>query len=120
MGESYTFGYSEFTTWPWPYRKDLERYKAHGADVIEICQFKLAHEEYEALADIEKCGLRAASVQMKVHSVFVDSMAGKPEEPDDRVAEMKRTIEASAPYLPEGTPFVVITGVPPDKNFKKA
>ena len=120
MGENYTFGYSEFTTWPWSFKKDLEHYKAQGADVIEICEFKLAHNEYDALAQVEEFGLRPSSVQMKVHSVFVDSMSGKPEDPADRIAEMKAAIAGSAPHLPAGTPFIVITGIAPDKDIRKA
>ena len=114
------FGYSEFTTWPWSYKQDVRKYKEHGAAAIEVCEFKLAHGEFDALAEIEANGLRPASIQMAVHSVFVDSMANKPEDPSDRIDEMKKTIAASAPYLPQGTPFIVITGIPPEKNFRKA
>ncbi|HEV3153358.1 MAG TPA: sugar phosphate isomerase/epimerase family protein [Candidatus Baltobacteraceae bacterium] len=114
------FGFSEFTTWPWTYARDLQRYGRHGASVIEVCLFKQAQGEFGALAEIEKHGLRASSIQMNVHSVFVDSMANKPEDPADRVAEMKETIAACAPFLPRGTPFIVITGIPPQKNIRKA
>jgi len=116
----YKFGYSEFTTWPWPYKKDLEKYAEHGAGVVEVCEFKLAHGEYDQLAEVGKHGLTASSIQMKVHSVFVDSMANKPEQPEDRIQQMKEAIANSAPFLPKGTPFIVITGVPPDANFRKA
>jgi sugar phosphate isomerase/epimerase len=114
------FGYSEFTTWPWPFRKDLDRYRRHGASVIEICEFKLAHNDYSQLAELEAYELRPSSVQMKVHSVFVDSMASKPEDPADRIHAMKDAIAGSAPYLPAGTPFIVITGAPPDGNMRRA
>jgi sugar phosphate isomerase/epimerase len=120
MDARYKFGFSEFTTWPWSYKKDLQKYREHGADVVEICEFKLAHEDYEALEELKAYNLSPASIQMKVHSVFVDSMAGKPEEPLDRIAEMKNAIAKSAPHLPEGTPFVVITGIAPRGNFRAA
>ena len=117
----YSFGYSEFTTWPWTFREDLRKYAAHGADVIEVCEFKLPHEDYgEHLDLIPREGLQAASVQMQVHSVFEDSMASKPQEPADRIAAMKRSIALSAPHVPRDTPFIVITGIPPDGNIRQA
>lgn len=121
MRALHKFGFSEFTTWPWSYRKDVEEYRRAGADVIEICEFKLAHNDYgDDLQILGENGLTAASVQMKVHSVFVDSMANKPEKPEDRIQAMKDGIAMSAPYLPAGTPFVVITGIPPQGNVRAA
>lgn len=121
MSEQYTFGYSEFTTWPWSYREDLEHYRKHGASVLEMCEFKLAHNDYgDQLQLVEKSGLQIASVQAKVHSVFVDSMANKPEDPADRIDAIKRSIDMTAPYVAKDTPFVIITGVAPDGNFRKA
>lgn len=120
MPQNYKFGYSEFTTWPWPFRTDLQKYAAHGASVVEVCEFKLAHNDYQQLSEIAKHGLTPASIQMKVHSVFVDSMANKPEEPADRLQAMKDGIAKSARFLPRGTPFIVITGVAPQGNFRMA
>ncbi len=40
------FGVSEFTTWPWPFERDVERYAAHGVDAIEVCEFKLNRNDY--------------------------------------------------------------------------
>jgi sugar phosphate isomerase/epimerase len=116
---TYRFGFSEFTTWPWPFKRDVERYKAHGADSIEICEFKLPHNDYGRYLEMLD-GLTPTSVQMSVHSVFVDSMANKPEDPDDRIAAMKSAIAMTAPHLPPGTPFIVITGIAPDGNVRKA
>ncbi|HLI94723.1 MAG TPA: hypothetical protein VKT72_01415, partial [Candidatus Baltobacteraceae bacterium] len=66
------FGYSEFTTWPWPFKQDVDRYKAHGAGCIEVCEFKLSHNDYaEQLKYIGERGMSVASIQAKVHSVFV-------------------------------------------------
>jgi sugar phosphate isomerase/epimerase len=112
------FGFSEFTTWPWPFEKDVAHYPRHGAGRIEICEFKLARGSYAALRDLG--GLTPASVQMYVHSVFVDSMASHPQEPADRIAAMKASIAGSAPFLPAGTPFVVITGIAPNGNVAQA
>lgn len=118
---AYTFGFSEFTTWPWSFKKDLQHYTQQGADVIEVCEFKLAHNDYaDALDAIPASGLAVGSVQAKVHSIFVDSMAGKPEDPEDRIAAIKETIALTAPHVPRGTPFIIITGIAPDGNIRKA
>ncbi len=114
------FGYSEFTTWPWSFAQDVRKYREHGAAVMEICEFKLAHNDYAALEMLGEHSLVPASVQMQVHSVFVDSMASKPSDPADRIQEMKDAIARTAPYVPAGTPFVVITGIPPEGNFRAA
>lgn len=119
--QPYTFGFSEFTTWPWSFKKDLEQYKEHGASVVEVCEFKLAHNDYgDALDLVAANGLEVGSVQPKIHSVFVDSMAGKPQDPADRITAIKDAIERTAPHVRQGTPFVVITGIAPDGNFRKA
>jgi sugar phosphate isomerase/epimerase len=88
---------------------------------MEVCEFKLAHNDYEeALRYIDKHGMTVASIQAKVHSIFVDSMAPTPKDPGDRVNAIKEAIEMSAPYVPKDTPFIVITGVPPEGNMRKA
>jgi len=117
----YDLGFSEFTTWPWSFREDVEQYAAAGAACMEICLFKLPHHDYAgSLQYLPQRGLRAASVQMYVHSVFKDSMAARPEDPRDRLEEMKRALELTAPHVPKGTPFVVITGIAPDGNIEFA
>jgi sugar phosphate isomerase/epimerase len=116
---SASFGYSEFTTWPWSFEEDLRKYSAHGANAIEVCEFKLAHNDYARLADLEQHGLTPSSIQMPIHSVFVDSMASTPADPDDRIVAMEESIARTAPHVPKGTPFIVITGVPPQGNFAK-
>lgn len=120
MARPYRFGFSEFTTWPWSFKKDVEHYKQHGADCIEVCEFKLSHNDYgEQLDYIGKHGLTVSSVQAKVHSVFVDSMAPTPKDSKDRVQAIKEAIDLSAPHLPKDTPFIVITGAPPEGNMRK-
>jgi sugar phosphate isomerase/epimerase len=114
------FGYSEFTTWPWSFEEDLRKYREHGARVIEICEFKLAHNDYTQLEELDRYSLAPSSIQMNVHSIFVDSMANVPKDPADRIATMKAAIAGTAPRVPKGTPFVIITGVPPEGNFNKA
>ena len=115
------FGFSQFTTWPWSFERDLEGYRTHGASAIEICEFKLAHQSYEAqLRTLSESGLTVASVQAHCHSIFLDSMYTRMSETADRIAAIEHAIELTAPYLPEGTPFVVITGAAPDGNLRKA
>jgi len=114
MGSSLPFGVSQFTTWPWPFERDVERYTAHGIPAIEICAFKLDKCDYAPqLNSITAAGLRVSSVQAEVHSLFPDSLAGQPTAPDDRIRHIKTTIERVAPHVPEQTPFVVITGAAP-------
>jgi len=111
------FGVSEFTTWPWSFERDIERYAAHGVDAIEVCEFKLNRDDYRPqLRSIERTGLTVSSVQSTVHSLFPDSLAPSPTDPDDRIRHMESAIERIAPYVPPGTPFVVITGAAPGGN----
>jgi len=108
------FGVSEFTTWPGPFERDAERYAAHGIPWIEICEFKLNRNDYAPqLEAASQLGLSVSSVQTTVHSLFPDSLAGQPTAPDDRIRHIKTAIERIAPYVPEQTPFVVITGAAP-------
>jgi sugar phosphate isomerase/epimerase len=112
------FGVSEFTTWPWPFERDVERYAAHGIDAIEVCEFKLDRNDYAPqLESITAAGLTVSSVQSEVHSLFPDSLAGQPTALEDRVRHMKTAIERIAPHLPEQTPFVAITGAAPGGNI---
>jgi sugar phosphate isomerase/epimerase len=111
------FGVSEFTTWPWSFERDVERYAAHGIPSIEVCEFKLDKNDYAPqLKSIATAGLTVSSVQSEVHSLFPDSLASQPTAPDDRVRHIKRAIDRIAPYVPDQTPFVVITGAAPGGN----
>lgn len=115
------FGFSEFTTWPWTFEEDVRQYKAAGAEWIEVCEFKLAHDDYaRGLQMAAEAGLRVASVQAKIHSVFPDSMEGTTKDSRDRVAAIKNAIRLSAPYVPKGTPFIVITGIAPEADIRRA
>lgn len=114
------FGFSEFTTWPWSFDEDIKAYKDAGAQCVEVCEFKLAHNDYErCLKLVESSGMQVASVQAKIHSIFPDSMEGTTKDPKDRVAAIKNAIRLSAPYIPAGTPFIVITGIAPEGNIRK-
>jgi sugar phosphate isomerase/epimerase len=115
------FGFSEFTTWPWSFEEDVREYKAAGAEWIEVCEFKLAQQEYaRGLRLAADSGLTVGSVQAKIHSIFPDSMESMTKEPRDRLAAIKNAITLSAPSLPKGTPFIIITGIAPEANMRKA
>jgi len=108
------FGISEFTTWPWSFERDVQRYAAHGVEKIEVCEFKLNRGDYAPqLQSIERSGLTVSSVQSTVHSLFPDSLEPSPSDADDRIRHMKAAIERIGPHVPAGTPFVVITGAAP-------
>lgn len=112
--EIHRFAISEFTTKPWTFERDVERYAAHGVDAIEICEFKLDDEGYAGqLAMIAEAGLAVSSVQTTVHSLFPDSLAPSPSDGNDRFDVMTRSIERIAPHIPKGTPFNIITGAAP-------
>lgn len=42
----FPFGISEFTTMPWSFEKDVERYAALGVQAIELCEQKLDEHRY--------------------------------------------------------------------------
>ncbi|MGH7736919.1 MAG: sugar phosphate isomerase/epimerase family protein [Candidatus Tyrphobacter sp.] len=114
MAPAYRFGVSEFTTWPWPFERDVERYSANGIGDIEVCEFKLNRADYAPqLRLIEASGLRVSSVQSTVHSLFPDSLAAQPSAPNDRARHIKDAIARISPHVPPDTPFVVITGAAP-------
>lgn len=111
------FGVSEFTTWPWSFERDLERYPLHGINTIEVCEFKLNRDDYAPqLSQIPQAGLRVSSVQSIVHSLFPDSLAPQPTALADRMRHIKSAIERIAPHVPPETPFVAITGAAPGGN----
>jgi len=118
---SYRLGVSEFTTTPWAFERDVERYAAHGLDAIEVCEFKLkSGSGYgKQLQSIERNGLFVSSVQTTVHSLFPDSLAPQPADPRDRLDAMFVSIDRIARHVPAGTPFVVITGAAPGGDCRR-
>ena len=111
----YTFGVSEFTTWPWSFERDVDRYAAHEIDAIEICEFKLDRDDYAPqLRRVGESGLHVSSVQTTVHSLFPDSLMPSPLDPADRMRHIREAMERIFPHVPPGTPFVLITGAAPN------
>lgn len=117
--EAYTIGVSEFTTWPWTFEHDVERYPQHGIDCIEITEFKLDPHRYaEQLAQIPAAGLGVSSVQALIHALYPTKLQPEPTAPADRLRHIRNSIERIAPHVPGGTPFVVITGAPPGGDVR--
>lgn len=117
---AFEFGVSEFTTWPWAFDEDVERYAQLGVPCIEVCEFKLdpirARDQLESVAEF---GLRIGSVQPRLHSLFPDQPRPEPVAPADRMARLRRSIDLFAVAAP-GTTLVTITGAAPGANFRDA
>lgn len=119
--KGYRFGISEFSTWPWSFDQDIAAYGTLGIDAVEVTQFKLTRPRYaEQLAQVTAAGMQVSSVQTTVHSFFKDSLVGEPPDPQHRLAYMKRSMTEIAPHVPQGTPFVVITGAAPSGDCQLA
>jgi sugar phosphate isomerase/epimerase len=107
------FGISEVTTWPWTFEEDLIRYRALGADAIEIWEFKLdrdARKRREQLSAVRAHGLSISSFQADVHALFATHLSREPAAFDARRDIFLQTLDALAPLLP-GTVFVLNTGI---------
>lgn len=114
----YDLGISEFTTWSWTFEQDVERYRSHGMEAIEITEFKLDPTRIaEQLALVPAHSLKVSSVQARIHSLYPTLLEPQPNAPADRLRHIRDSIEAIAPHVPQGSPFVVITGAAPDGNI---
>jgi sugar phosphate isomerase/epimerase len=115
---AYRFGVSEFTTWPWTFEQDVERYAALGVHAIEVCEFKLDQGRIqEQLALIGAHGLEISSVQPVVRTLFPSDSQPEPIDVAARMARLCRTIELFG-ELAAGVPFVTNTGNPPGGNIQ--
>lgn len=117
---NHTFGISEFTTWPWSFERDLERYPRHGCGAIEVCEFKLDRNDYAPqLKRIADSGMAVSSVQSTVHALFPDSLAPQPTDVEDRIRHIETAFQRIAPHVPPQTPFVIVTGAAPGGDCAK-
>lgn len=117
----YQFGVSEFTTQPWTFEQDVERYARLGVAFIEVCEVKLDDDDARAaaqLAQIRQHGLRISSVQPVIRTLFPSQTQPEPRDVPDRMARFRRTIERLAPVA-AGVPFVTNTGIPPNGNIQR-
>jgi sugar phosphate isomerase/epimerase len=73
----------------------------------------------EQLALIGDCGLTVSSVQPRLHSLFPDLPRPQPQEPAERMALYRKTIELFGKAAP-GTTLVSITGAAPAGDYRTA
>ena len=75
----FTFGISEFTTMPWSFDRDVERYAALGVDTIEVVEAKLDDRRFaDQMASIAAAGLAISGVQAAVRTFFGSRMTPEP------------------------------------------
>ncbi len=114
----YQFGISEFTTWPWPFERDIETYARLGVQAIEVCEFKLDPVRYpEQMALPAAHGLEITSFQPDVRTLFLNKPKPTPTDPRERMARFQDCIARLAPFAPDA-PFVTSTGMAPDGNVQ--
>ena len=116
----FTFGISEFTTMPWSFDKDVERYAGLGVDTIEVVEAKLNDDRFaDQMQSIVAAGLAISGVQPAVRTFFGSKMKPDPKLLDERVACLRASIERLAKYAP-GVPFITNTGAHPKGDMADA
>jgi sugar phosphate isomerase/epimerase len=116
---AFRFGVSEFTTWPWSFEQDVERYARLGVDAIEVCEFKLPEGDIAPqLARIGETSLAVSSIQPSIRTLFPSQSQPEPKAIPDRMARYRRSIERFGD-LARGVPFVTNTGNPPNGNTQE-
>ena len=113
-------GFSEFTTMPWPFERDLGAYVRVGATALEVVEAKLADDGFaEQLASIEAAGLAISGVQPRVRTFFASRMTPEPKALEDRMAALRGSIERLGPHA-SGAPFITNTGAHPTGDMDEA
>ena len=116
----FAFGISEFTTMPWAFDTDVERYAALGVDAIEVVEAKLDDGRFaEQMASIGAAGLSISGVQPTVRTFFDSRMTPDPHGLDERVACLRGSIERLGRHAP-GAPFITNTGAHPKGDMAEA
>lgn len=114
---------NQFTTMPQSFEEDLSLYESLGVQSIELCEKKLADDDAAAATQLQQVhdkGFAITSVQPAVHSPFPDRMASSPEEPDDRMARFRRTIDRfHTAFQAESLIYVAISGRIADYDFRR-
>ena len=114
------FGMSQYSTWPQSFEQDLKLYQECGIEHIEVCEAKLkADDPHPQLRHLQASGLKVASVQPRLHSLFPDQPRPLPKSPSERTARMQETIQLFGGYFP-GTTIVTISGAAPEGNYDLA
>ncbi len=115
----YRFGISEFTTWPWSFDQDVERYARLGVDTIEVCEFKLDDKNIDRqLRLIAQHGLAISSVQPSIRTLFPSQSQPEPKDLGERMSLFGQTIERFGAMAVD-VPFVTNTGIPPNGNIQE-
>ncbi|HZT95595.1 MAG TPA: sugar phosphate isomerase/epimerase family protein [Chloroflexota bacterium] len=116
--EGFSFGVSEFTTWPWPFRQDVDHYASLGVQAMEVCEFKLRHGSYpEQLQQIVESGLLISSAQPEVRTLFPSQSQPEPKDVDQRMSRFLETIRGFGEFA-SGLAFVTNSGNPPNGNIQ--
>ena len=117
---SFKFGISEFTTMPWSFDQDVERYARLGVDAIEVVEAKLDDRRFaEQMQAIAAAGLAISGIQPKVRTFFASRMQPDPPTLDERVDGLRNSIERLARFAP-GVPFITNTGAHPKGDMADA
>ena len=116
----FRFGVSEFTTMPWSFDEDVERYARLGIDAIEVVEAKLDAGRFaEQMESIRKAGLSISGVQPKVRTFFASRMTPDPHSLDERTQALRQSIERLGRHAP-GAPFITNTGAHPRGDMADA
>ncbi len=116
---TYQFGVSEFTTWPWTFEQDVETYAHLGVQAIEVCEFKLDPTRLEEQIQMPAAhGLEITSVQPAIRTLFPSKSMPEPLDPKARMGLFQQSIKRLAPGAPNA-PFVTNTGIAPGGNIQQ-
>ena len=114
----FPMGINEFTTQPWTFEQDVERYAELGITAIEVCEEKLDDKHYkEQMAMVSANGLSVSAIQPLVRTFGSSQMTPEPKELDARVARLRTSIERLSPFA-RGCPFITNTGAPEKGNIE--
>jgi sugar phosphate isomerase/epimerase len=113
----FPIGINEFTTQPWTFEQDVERYAALGIAMIEVCEEKLNDERYkEQMAMVSAHGLSVSAIQPLVRTFGASQMTPEPKGLGARIARLRTSIERLSPFA-RGCPFITNTGAPEKGNI---
>jgi sugar phosphate isomerase/epimerase len=114
----FPIGINEFTTQPWTFEQDVERYAELGITRIEVCEEKLDNRRYkEQMEMVASYGLSVSAIQPLVRTFGSSQMKPAPKELSARVSRLRLSIERLSPFA-EGCPFILNTGVPENGNIE--
>ena len=115
----YRLGVSEFTTTPWSFEEDVQRYAERGVQAIELCEFKLDAERIgEQLKMVDEHGLQISSVQPLVRTLFPSRSQPEPIDVGQRIQRYRKTIDLFGERA-AGLPFVTNTGIAPEGSMQE-